>query len=82
MKVKKMIKWLKELPPDYEMCFTEYASIVVGSDSTDAYVVVLDMPIVGMIAHEDTKEVRFFTQSSEESIIKRIEGGENWRKLE
>jgi hypothetical protein len=83
MKVKKMIKWLKELPSDYEMCFSEYTSIVVGEDSTsEEYFVVLDMPIVGMLKNDDTKEVRFFTEQSEKRVIKLIEKGENWRKLE
>ena len=82
MKVETMIEWLKELPSDYNMCFSEYSSMIVGEDSTaDEYFVVLDMPIVGMLKNEDTKEVRFFTQNSEERIIKEIESGKNWRKL-
>jgi hypothetical protein len=82
MKVKKMIKWLKELPANYEMCFSEYTAIVVGEDSTsEEYFVVLDMPIVGILTNNDTKEVRFFTEQSEERVIKQIEGGKSWRKL-
>ncbi len=83
MKIKTMIKWFKELPPDYEMCFSEYTSVIVGEDSTsEEYFVVLDMPIVGMLKNDDTKEVRFFTEQSEERVIKQIEGGKKWRRLE
>ena len=87
MKVKTMIEWLQELPPDYEMCFSEYTSIVVvddedSEDKGEEYFVVLDMPIVGLIKNDDNKEVRFFTKNSKEHIIQQIEGGKNWRKLE
>jgi len=81
MKIKTMIEWLKELPPDYEMCFSEYTAVVVNKDKEE-YFVVLDMPIVGMLKNDDTKEVRFFTEQSEERVIKQIEGGKNWKKLE
>ena len=82
MKNKKMIEWLQELPPDYELCFSEYTSIVIPKDSTDEYFVVLDMPIVGILKNDETKEIRFFTENSEERIIEQIETGKSWRKLE
>ena len=83
MKIKTMIEWLKELPQDYEMCFSEYTSIVVDNDSTsEEYFVVLDMPIVGMLKNDDSKEVRFFTETSKERVIKEVEKGKHWRKLE
>jgi hypothetical protein len=82
MKVETMIEWLKELPPDYEMCFSEYTAMVVEGDTTsEEYFVVLDMPIVGMIKNDENKEVRFFTQMSHETAIKQIENGKNWRPL-
>jgi hypothetical protein len=80
---KTMIEWLKELPEDYDICFSEYTSIVVGEDSTsDEYFVVLDCPIVGLLKNDETKEIRFFTKTSEERVIKQIEDGKEWRKLE
>jgi hypothetical protein len=84
MKIKKMIEWLQELPPDYEMCFSEYTAIVTdGEDSEEEeYFVVLDMPIVGMIKNDETKEVRFFTQMSSDTARRQIEGGKEWKKLE
>lgn len=81
MKVKKMVEWLQELPQDYEMCFSDYVSIISEKEKEE-YFVVLDMPIIGMLKNDDTKEVRFFTQNSEERIIKQIEGGKNWKHLE
>lgn len=80
MKNKKMIKWLQELPSDYELNFSQYISIVI--DSTEEYFVVLDDPIVGIIKNDDTKEIRFFTESSEERIIREIEKGKGWKKIE
>ena len=83
MKNKTMIEWLQELPEDYELCFSEYTSYVYPSDSTDEeYFVVLDMPIVGILKNDENKEIRFFTQNSEERIIQQIEKGVEWRKLE
>jgi len=82
MNVKTMIEWLKELPPDYEMCFSEYTSMVVPTDSTNEYFIVLDNPIVGIITHDESKEVRFFTESSQEQVIREVENGKDWRKLE
>ena len=79
MKVKKMIEWLQELPPDYEMCFSEYTAVVAEEEE---YFVVLDCPIVGMLSNEGTKEIRFFTETSKERVIKEVEGGKNWRKFE
>ena len=82
MKVKKMIEWLQELSPDYEMCFSEYTSVVAQEDGEqEEYFVVLDCPIVGMLSNAETKEIRFFTETSEERIIKEIENGKNWRKF-
>lgn len=75
-----MIKWLQELPSDYELNFSQYISIVI--DSTEEYFVVLDDPIVGIIKNDDTKEIRFFTESSEERIIREIEKGKGWKKIE
>ena len=83
MNVKTMIEWLGELPEDHEMNFSQYTSIVVADDSTgDEYFVVLDDPIVGIIVNDDTKEVRFFTKTSEERVINQIENGKEWRNLE
>ena len=84
MNIKTIIEWFKELPPDYEMCFSEYTAMVVNEEDSTAevYFVVLDMPIVGMVKNDETKEVRFFTEKSEKDVIKEIEGGKNWRKLE
>lgn len=84
MNVKTMIEWLKEIPRDYEMCFSEYTVVVVGNDdsTSEEYFVVLDMPIVGMLKNDDNKELRFFTKSSEERVIKEIEKGKKWRNLE
>jgi len=82
MQVKKMIEWLNELPPDYDMCFSQYTSMVVPSDSTNEYFIVLDDPIVGLLKNDDTKEVRFFTESSKERVLAEIEKGKDWRKLE
>ena len=82
MKVKKAIEWLSDLPEDYEMNFSQYVSIVVGGDSTaDEYFIVLDDPIVGILHNDETKEVRFFTESSEKRVIKEIESGKKWREL-
>ena len=80
MEVKKMIEWLQELPGDYEMCFSEYTSII-GEDKEE-YFVVLDCPIVGLLSNDDTKEVRFFTETSKERVIKEIEKGKKWRKFD
>lgn len=80
MKVEKMIKWLSELPQDYEMNFSQYTSIV--GDDEEEYFIVLDDPIVGLLFNEDTKEVRFFTQSSDERVIGEIEKGKDWRRLD
>ena len=82
MNVKTMIEWLQELPDDYEMCFSEYTSVGVPTDSTNEYFIVLDDPIVGMLTHDDTKEVRFFTESSQERVLNQMENGKDWRKLE
>lgn len=84
MNVKTMIEWLKEIPRDYEMCFSEYTVVVVGNDdsTSEEYFVVLDMPIVEMLKNDDNKELRFFTKSSEERVIKEIEKGKKWRNLE
>ncbi len=82
MNVKTMIEWLKELPPDYEMCFSQYTSVVMPTDSTDEYFLVLDDPIVGMLTNDETEEVRFFTESSKKRVIREIENGKDWRKLE
>lgn len=83
MNVKMMIEWLQELPDDYEMCFSQYTSLVVNQDSTgDEYFMVLDDPIRGIVVNEDNKEIRFFTVSSEERVIKQIENGKEWRELE
>ena len=84
MKVKKMIEWLQELSPDYEMCFSEYTAIVAQEDGgeQEEYFVVLDCPIVGMLSNAVTKEIRFFTETSEERVIKEVEGGKNWRRFE
>lgn len=80
MKVEKMIEWLSELPQDYEMNFSQYTSIV--GDDEEEYFVVTDDPIVGYISNDDTKEVRFFTQSSDERVVREIEQGKDWRKLD
>jgi hypothetical protein len=83
MKVEKVIEILQELPPDYEMCFSDYTAIVCDEDGEkEEYFVVLDMPIVGILRNDDTKEVRLFTQSSEERVIKEIEDGKEWKELE
>lgn len=82
MNVKTMIEWLQELPGDFEMCFSQYTSVIMPTDSTDEYFLVLDDPIVGMLKHDESKEVRFFTESSKERVIREIEKGKDWRKLE
>ena len=89
MNIKTMIEWLKELPDDYEMCFSEYTSIVIGpddftevADSTSEYFVVLDCPIVGIVVNKENKEVRFYTKTSEERVLNEIEKGKIWRQLE
>lgn len=57
MNVKKMIKWLSELPPDYELCFSEYTSVVFDKDSTaDEYFVVLDDPLLVFVKMMPTKK--------------------------
>jgi len=82
MKIETMIEWLQELPKDYEICFSEYTSIITSKDSTsEEYFVVLDMPIVGMLKNDKAKVVRFFTKESEERVIKEIEDGRRWKKL-
>ena len=83
MKVKDMIEYLQDMPEDYEMNFSEYTSIVVGEDSTsEEYFIVLDDPIVGILFNDDHKEVRFFTKSSDQKVIREIEKGKKWRDLE
>ena len=82
MNVKTMIEWLKELPGDYEMCFSQYTSMIVPNDSTNEYFIVLDDPIVGMLKNDDTEEVRFFTESSQERVLNEMENDKDWRKLE
>ena len=83
MKNKTMIEWLQELPEDYELCFSEYTSFVEPSDEDkEEYFVVLDMPIVGIIKNDDCKEIRFFTEKSEEHVIREIEKGVEWKRLE
>lgn len=82
MNVKTMIEWLNEAPPDYEMCFSQYTSVVMPTDSTNEYFIVLDDPIVGVLKNDGSKEIRFFTESSQDRVIAEIENGKDWKKLE
>jgi len=81
MKNETLIEWLQELPGDYEINFSQYMTIVVGEDSEE-YFMVLDSPIVGILKNDESKEIRLFTQSSEERVIKEIEKGKKWRKFD
>jgi hypothetical protein len=80
MKNKKLIDWLSEYPDDYDINFSQYTSII-DEDTDEEYFIVLDDPIVGILKNDDTKEIRLFTRSSKERVVKQIESGENWKKL-
>jgi hypothetical protein len=81
MKVKTMIEWLQELPPDYDMVISEYFCYV-GDDSTDVYFCVVDDPIAGFARNDENKELRLFVQRSEEQALKEIERKSYWRRLD
>lgn len=80
MKNKKLIEWLKELPEDYDINFSQYTS-VVDEENEEEYFIVLDDPIVGILKNDENKEIRLFTKTSKERNIKQIESGENWKIL-
>ena len=81
MKNGTLIEWLQELPANYEINISQYISVVIGEDSEE-YFMVLDDPIVGILKNDETKEIRFFTRSSEERVIREIENGKKWRKFD
>jgi hypothetical protein len=80
MKNKKLIEWLKELPEDYDINFSQYTSII-DEENEEEYFIVLDDPIVGILKNDESKEIRLFTRTSKERNIKQIESGENWKIL-
>lgn len=97
MKVKDMIEMLEDMPQDYDMCFSEYTAFVPEEgegvkvvkkidkyldEDDEIYFVVLDCPIVGVLLNNETKEARFFTEKSNKEVIREIEGGKNWRRLD
>lgn len=88
MLVKTMIEWLKELPEDYDIVFSDYVSIVVPEEESETgeeeeYFVVSDDPIRGLLRHDDDKEIRFFTQKSDQQVIRHVEnGGDELRYLD
>lgn len=82
MNVKTAIKWLKELPDDFDLCFSQQTSVVMKENGEDVkYFVVQDSPIIGILKNDDTKEARFFNKIEEEYLNEQIEKGVNWRKL-
>jgi len=83
MNVKTAIEWLKELPEDFEICFSEQTAVVMDEDGEEiVYVVVLDKPITGMLMHDDDKEVRFFSEIQEDYLNSQIKAGKKWRKID
>jgi hypothetical protein len=81
MKTKDMIDMLKGFDPECDLCISKYMVIVEPADSTSEYFCVVDNPIIGVIQNDDTKELRFMVESSEERAIKMIEENE-WKKLD
>ncbi len=72
MNKKNLLELIKDIPDDYELCISKYLVYTETSDG-EPYFLCVDDPIVGVAQSDDTKEMRFFTERSEEEALKLIE---------
>jgi len=71
MLVKELLEDLGKLPPDYEIMITDYLKIPVNEEGepkagAEDEVIVCNDPLLGIAVSEESKQVRFVTQKSEE----------------
>ncbi|MDD5651418.1 MAG: hypothetical protein PHF86_13550 [Candidatus Nanoarchaeia archaeon] len=67
MKNIKLIKWLSELPKNYEVNISKYH---VFNDKKNTYEIILDLPITGIAVNKCHKDIRFIIDSDEKILIK------------
>lgn len=72
MNKKNLLELIKDIPDDYELCISKYLVYTETSDG-EPYFLCVDDPIAGVAQNDDTKEMRFFTERSEEEALKLIE---------
>lgn len=83
MKVKDLIKMLKDLPGDYDTCLSDLLVVKNKEKNTQEYYrIILDYPINGIAKRDDTKEVSFLTSSSEKDIRKAFKNLGKVKRLE
>ena len=78
MKNKEFREGLKKFPDDYEITLSKYF-IYVHEEEQEPYFMVSDNPIAGVLANDDSKELRFIISSSSLAAIEAIEGKDRLR---
>jgi len=64
-----LIEYLKDCPDDYEMVLSQF-SILDESDGTAS---IWDIPIMGIVWRDETKEISFIANSSTEQALDQLE---------
>lgn len=74
MKKKHLLEYLAKYPDDYEVCLSTYMQIPseeldLDEDTTledEDFKIIVDLPIIGIAANDETQEIRFILDSDME----------------
>lgn len=72
MKVKDIIEAFRQLPEDYETCLSRFFSY--EDEIEGAFDVVLDIPVVGIMVNNSSREVRFILKGGDEKAMENAFG--------
>lgn len=73
MDKKSFMKYVKDFPDDYDFVLGEYVTDFGEDENGEGYMLIHDIPIVGVISDDETKEIRFICSSSSKKILDEIE---------
>lgn len=73
MKNKRFRELLEKFPDDYDVCLSKYFIYIYPEDK-EPYYLVSDNSVVGILANDDSQEIRMMIESSSEEAVKTIEG--------
>lgn len=78
MKKRDLIEYLSKYPDDYDVCLSTY--MIVPAEAMDEdlleegdFQVVVDHPIIGIAANDETQEIRFILSNSDMECAEDIE---------
>lgn len=77
MKVEDLIEELSKYPKDYDVDISSYMTVKMDEDNEidKDFTIVVDHPIIGLASNDETREIRFVIQGSEQDAVEDSDGG-------